>query len=114
MIITRAQSASNNQANHTFMDEYSANDSDISLPGFSLQNINARNNNQQMIDCERDHERLRIEQGFNDMNRQIGELTSLVRALTEKIASSNRKENDTNTQRFRTPSHSDNHCCSAL
>ena len=37
---------------------------------------------------ERDHEMLRIEQKFIDMNRQIRELTSTVRALTEKITTS--------------------------
>ena len=35
---------------------------------------------------DRDHERLRLEQRFIDMNRQIGALTSIMRALTEKIS----------------------------
>ena len=48
-----------------------------------------------MIDSERDHERVRIEQQFTDMCRQKGELTSLVRTLTEKLASSNREKKDT-------------------
>ena len=39
-------------------------------------------------DYHRDHERLRIEQRFTDMNKQIGELTIIVRALTEKISTS--------------------------
>ena len=42
---------------------------------------------------ERDHEKHRIEQRFLEMNRQIGELTSIVRALTDKLANS-REEND--------------------
>ena len=46
MVITIAHSASNNQANLTNMDEYSDKNSDI-----SSQNLNARNNYQQMIDC---------------------------------------------------------------
>ena len=43
-----------------------------------------------MKSMERDHEGLRIEQRFLDMNRQIGELTRIVKALTEKM--SNTKE----------------------
>ena len=74
--MTRAHSASNNQANLTNMDECSDKDSDISLPGFSSQNLNVRNNDQQMIDCERGHEKVRIEQRLNDINRQREELTS--------------------------------------
>ena len=46
MVITRAQSASINQAIHTKMNDYCENESDISLPGLSSQNLNARNNDQ--------------------------------------------------------------------
>ena len=90
------------------MDEYSDNESDISLPGFSSQNLNARSNDQQLTDCERDHERVPIEQRFNYMNRQTGELITLVRTLTEKIASSIREENGSNDQCLRTRSRFDN------
>ena len=41
------------------------------------------------------------------MNRQIGELTSLVRTLTEKSSSSNREENGSISSQNRSPSHSD-------
>ena len=40
------------------------------------------------------------------MNKQIGELTSMVRALTEKVTNS-REENDPNVRNFRTFPHSD-------
>ena len=55
---------------------------------------------------ERDHERSRIEQRFLEINKQIGELISMVRALTEKVANS-REENDPNVRYFRTLPHSD-------
>ena len=45
---------------------------------------------------ESDHERIRIERRFNEMNRQIGELSLLVRTLTEKISSGNREQNGNN------------------
>ena len=41
------------------------------------------------------------------MNRQIGELTTLVRTLTEKISSLNREENGNNSPRSRSTSRSD-------
>ena len=90
MVITRAQSTNNNQASPTNTDEYSDNGSDNSLPGFSSQNFNGWNDNQQITDCEGDHERAQIEQRFKDMNRHIRELTTLARTLIGKIASSNR------------------------
>ena len=46
-----------------------------------------------MRSLERDYERLKIEQRFIDMNRQIGELTSIVKALTEKILNSKEGNN---------------------
>ena len=55
---------------------------------------------------ERDHERSRIEQRFMEMNKQIGELTSMVRALTEKVTNS-REESDPKFRDFRTLPHSD-------
>ena len=45
-----------------------------------------------MRSMERDNEKHRIEQRFLEMNRQIGELTSIARALTDKITNS-REEN---------------------
>ena len=41
---------------------------------------------------ERDHKQVRIERRFREMDRQIGELTSLLRTLTERISSNNREE----------------------
>ena len=88
METNRSQGANKNQTNCTGMDEYSDNDSDISLPGVSSRDLNAAISNEQMVNHERDHERLHIEQRFFDMNRQICELISPVRILTEKITSS--------------------------
>ena len=68
------------------------------------------NNAHSYEDQGRDHERVCNERRFNEMNRQIGELTSLVRTLTERISSSNREENGNNSPRSRSTSHSDTHC----
>ena len=41
-----------------------------------------------MRSLERDHERIRLEQRFLDLNRQMGELSSIVKAVTEKLSNS--------------------------
>ena len=56
---------------------------------------------------ERDHEKHRIDQRFLEMNRQIGELTSIVRALTDKLANS-REENGRDVLNSETSTRSDN------
>ena len=64
-----------------------------------------------VLDHERDRERSRIEQRFNEKNRQIVQLTSLVRTLTEKVSSNNREENDRDVLKSESSSHSDKRCC---
>ena len=64
-------------------------------------------NDEDTMRCqERDHERLRKEQRFFEMNKQIGEITSMARALTEKVTNS-REENDQNGHNFWTSMRSD-------
>ena len=53
----------------------------------------------------REHEWIRI----SDMNRQIGELTSLVKTLTEKFATSNREDNVANALATASISRSDSY-----
>ena len=55
---------------------------------------------------ERDHEKHRIEQRFLEMNRQIGELASIVRALTDKLTNS-REENGRDVLNSETSTRSD-------
>ena len=71
------------------------------------------NDGETMRSLERDHERFRIEQRFPEMNKQIEELTSIVRALTEKVTNS-REEKDQNVHNLGTSPRSDNYhvqCC---
>ena len=53
-----------------------------------------------MANCERDHERVRVEQRFDDLNRKIGEITTLILTLTEKLSSGNREEDGFKVQRL--------------
>ena len=80
------------------MNDYDDNSSDVSLPEFSTRSFEIENNTNDHGEQERDHERIRIERRFNEMNRQIGELTSLVRTLTEKVSSGNREGNGNNSR----------------
>ena len=59
-----------------------------------------------MRSLERDHKSLTKEQRFLDMNRQIREVTSIVKALTEKMTNY-REENDQNDHNFRMSPRSD-------
>ena len=89
------------------MDDFDDNASDLSLPEISRRTFGKENIGRDNVDQERDHERVRIQRRFNGLNRPIGELTSLVRTLNEKISSSNREENGNNSPRGRSTSHSD-------
>ena len=106
MVITRAQSTTNVQNRNSNRNDFSYNESDISLPELNSHDPiaeNSVNSNEQ----ERDHERIRIERRFNEMNNLSDELTSLVGTLTEMVASSNKEGNDSNTRNTRSTSHSD-------
>ena len=107
MVNTRSQAPQSNQIREDVMSDYDDNSSDISLPDFGTRTFEIKKNTNNYGEQERDHQRLRIERRFNEMNRHVGELTSLVRTLTEKISSDNREENDNNSSQNRSPSHSD-------
>ena len=64
----------------------------MSVADHFAENIDGNEDLNGMREIERDHEKHRIEQRFMEMNRQISELTSIVRALTDKMSNS-REEN---------------------
>ena len=84
---------SDNEDNNSVADQY---------PGIYFNDQNDESLRQQ----DGDHEYSRIEQRFIEMNRQIGELTSMFRALTEKVSNS-REESDPNVRNLWTLPHSD-------
>ena len=106
MVNTKSQMLRENTVEQTGDDEYSDNEDNISVADHYSGSYFNDCSDEAMRSQERDHERSRIEQRFLDMNRQIGELTSMVRALTEKVTNS-REENDPNVRNFRTLVHSD-------
>ena len=110
MVTTRAQASQTNLPREDEMDgedDFDDNASDLSLPGIGSRTFEIESFDRNYEDQEKDHERVRIERRFNEMSRQIGELTTLVRTLTEKTSSSIREGNGNNSPRSRLTSHSD-------
>ena len=87
------------------MDTFS-DDTNGSIPDLTSRNYFTESNEEAIRSDERGRERIRIEQRFMDMNRQIGELTIMVEALTEKI-SNGREENGQNVRNVETSLRSD-------
>ena len=88
MVNTRSQVLRENRVEQSEDDRFSDNDDNVSVADHYLESYLVENDEETMRSSERDRERLRIEQRSIDMNRQNGELTSIVRALTEKISTS--------------------------
>ena len=84
-------------------DRYSDAESEISIPEVLTREQMNEFDSENSLDYRNESERHTVNQRFNEMNKQISELTNLVLALTEKISSndkissSNREGNDLNT-----------------
>ena len=99
MVNTRSQTSQDNQNREGEINDYDDNSSDMRLPEFSNRTFQLENNVKNFSEQEREHARIRIERRCNEMNKQIGELTSLVRTLI--ISLSDREENGSNLSRKR-------------
>ena len=110
MVNTRSQILRENRVEQTREDECSDNEDNISVADHYSGSYFNDHDDEAVRSQERDHERSRIEQRFLKKNKQIGELTSMVRALTEKVTNS-REENDPNVHSFRAFPHSERHYC---
>ena len=109
MIMTRSQASRNGRTDHVEAGTFSDEDSNDSMPDIPSRNSYADSIVEAMRSWERDHENYRIEQRFMEMNRQIGELTSIVRALTEKISNS-KEGNNQDVLNSETSTRSDSYC----
>ena len=85
MVNTRAQASLSTQSREDEMNDYDDNSSDISLSEFGTRTFEIEINTKNYGEQDRDNERIRIERSFSEMIGQIGELTSLVRTLTEQF-----------------------------
>ena len=75
---TRSQVLRENRVEESEDDRFSDNDDNVSVAGHYRESYFGENYEETTRSTERDHERLRREQRFKDMNRQIGELASIV------------------------------------
>ena len=107
MIITRSQCSQNRQVEIENIDRSSDNESESSFPELLFRD--------QMIDLDSDDVLTRrqngnnynIDQRFNEINRQIGDLTNIVLTITNQFASVNGEGNRMNPATTSTDSRSD-------
>ena len=88
MVNTRSQVLGENRIEQSEEGRLSEDDDNVDVADHYRMSYFDENDGETMRPLERNHERLRIEQRFSDMNRQIGELTGIVKALTEKKSNS--------------------------
>ena len=93
MVKTRWQIHRENRIEQTEGDGFTDDDDNVRLADHYQESYGNENNGETIRSLEKDHERLRIEQRFLDINIQIGELTSIAKALTEKISNSKEGNN---------------------
>ena len=106
MVKTRSRFNRENRIEQSGVDRYSDDDDNMSVADHYAENIFGNEGENDTIAMERDHEKHKIEQRFIEMNRQIEELTSIVRALTDKITNS-REENGRDVLNSETSTRSD-------
>ena len=107
MVTTRSQSSQNRQVEAENMDRSSDNESESSFPELLSRD--------QIVDLDSDYVLTRrqngnnynIDQRFNEINRQIGDLTNIVLTLTNQFASVNGEGNRLNPATTSTDSRSD-------
>ena len=105
MVITRSRTLERNQAEQ--VETFSDNGSNTNFSDLCSRNHLCEPNEETVQAHERDCERISMEQRLMDMNHQILELTSMVRALAEKNAFSNREESAQNVHKDKASSLSD-------
>ena len=77
MVKTRSQNLRENRVEQSEDDSFSDNGDNVSVADHYRESYFGENDGETMRSMERDNQKLRLEQRFIDMNKQIGELTSL-------------------------------------
>ena len=81
MVNTRSQAHRANRIEQSAAEIITDDDDNVSVADNYQERYFNENDGEMMRSLERDHERLKIEQRFLDMNKQIGELPSIVKEL---------------------------------
>ena len=92
MVTTRSQNTRNSKVENERMERANDNERETSFPDILAREQMNEIDNNDLLNRQHNTERNMIDQRFNEMNRQIGELTNLVLALTQQISSNPREE----------------------
>ena len=106
MVNTRSRFNRESRIEQSGTSSYSDNEDNMSVADHFGENVLENEFENDMREIERDHENHRFEQSFLEMNRQIGELTSIVKALTDRLWNS-REENNRDALNPETSTRSD-------
>ena len=106
MVNTRSRFNRESRTEQSGTSSYSDNEDNMSVADHFGENILENETENDMREIEWDHENHRFEQRSLEMNRQIGELTSIVKALTDRLSNS-REENNRDVLNSETSARSD-------
>ena len=107
MVTTRSQSNRNRELNTETMDRSSDNESESSFPDVLFRDQIADLDADDLLHRQQSNDNLSIDRRFNEINRQIGDLTNIVLTLTNQFASVNGEGNRLNTATASANSRSD-------
>ena len=107
MATTRSQSNRIREVDKRVMDRSSDNESEASFPDIFSRVQMAKLDTDDLLNRQRNKDGYSIEQRFNEINRQIGDLTNIVLTLTQQFFSNNREGNRLNVATTSANSRSD-------
>ena len=107
MVTTRSQSNRIREVHNRVMDRSSDNESETSLPDILSRDQMAELDTDDLLNRQRNTDGYSIDQRFNEINRQIGDLTNIVLTLTQQFSSNNREGNRLNVATINANSRSD-------
>ena len=107
MVTTRSQSSRNFQTENINIYRTSDNESEASFPDVLSREQMTELDSDNLLNDRNHVKRNVIDQRFYEMNRQIGELTDLVLALTQQISSNHREGNGLTIAKLSANGHSD-------
>ena len=107
MVTTRSQSNQNRQTENGTMNRSSDSESETSFPDVLSRDQIADLDSEDVLTRRQNNNNYDIDHRFNEINRQIGDLTDIVLSLTNQVASVNGEGNRLNAVTTNTNSRSD-------
>ena len=107
MVTTRSQNNQNRQTENGIMDRSSDSENETSFPDVLSRDQIADLDSEDVLTRRQNNNNYDIDHRFNEINRQIGDLTDIVLSLTNQLASVNGEGNRLNAVTTNTNSRSD-------